>query len=70
MEIAAQIKSVLMQIQERDRRKRPSWGLITRLLKEYPQAGNGRPWGNGSSSEGRRRKAKLFERGTKCQEKK
>ena len=23
-----------------------SWGLITRLLKDYPQAGNGRPWGS------------------------
>ena len=22
-----------------------SWGLITRLLKDYPQAGNGRLWG-------------------------
>ena len=34
-------------------------GLITRLLKDYPQADDGRPWRNG-----RRRKAKLFERGT------
>ena len=23
-----------------------SWGLITRLLKDYPQAENGRPWGS------------------------
>ena len=47
----------------RDRTKRPSWGLITRLLKDYRQADNGRPWGND------RWNAKLFGRGTKCREK-
>ena len=54
--------SLLIQIQERD--------LITPLLKDYPQAGNGCPRGRRSSSEGRCRKAKVFERGTKCRERK
>ena len=39
--------------------------IIRRLLKYYSLAGNDRPAGND-----RRPKAKLFEQGTKCREKK
>ena len=36
----------------------------------YPHAGNGRLWGNDRRTKGDVGKAKLFERGTKCREKK
>ena len=36
----------------------------------YPQVGNGRLWGNDRRTKGDVGKAKLFERGTKCREKK
>ena len=49
-------------IQERDRTN--CHGIL------YPQAGNGRLWGNDRRTKGDVGKVKLFERGTNCREKK
>ena len=41
-----------------------------RLLKDYPQASYGRLWGDDPRPKGNDGKGKLFERGTKCRERK
>ena len=54
-------------IQERDRTNCHYYASVERL---YPQAGNGCLWGNDRRTKGDVGKAKLFQQGTKCREKK